>query len=124
VALETNGQDPMKKPSSKRKPTAKWIAAQKFAATDIDIPGPLASRDAWVRQAEKIYPILRLALLMCGKDDKEIADMCARDSDAMVEALEATQDALRNYGLLVDLLNRAQARMLVGVERAIGEEAA
>jgi hypothetical protein len=61
---------------------------------------------------------------MCGKDDNDVTDMCARDPDAMIEAIKATQGALAKYRQLVDLLSTAQAGMLVGVERAIGEEAA
>ena len=98
--------------------TAKWRAAQKFEAQKIHFPKLLASRDEWLRYAADIYPIVRLALLTLTKDDDETTDIWPEEFGAMIEDLEAMRDALAKYRQLTDLLNRAQARMLVGMERA------
>ena len=61
---------------------------------------------------------MRLALLTLTKDDDETTDIWPEEFGAMIEDLEAMRDALAKYRQLADLLNRAQARMLVGMERA------
>jgi hypothetical protein len=101
--------------------TGKRLAAQKFEAVEIDIPNQLASRDEWLRHAEEVYPIVQLALANCTRDDNGVTDACAKAPEAMLKALEATQDALAKYQQLVELLDTGQARLLVGLERAARE---
>lgn len=104
--------------SAKRELTPELAATLKFKAVAKREDLPSFSRDEWLKHAADVFPVIELALSMHTMNDRELARGCTEETQAFIELTRAVQSSLGRYRDLVEILEGAQARLLIALSRA------
>jgi hypothetical protein len=79
----------------------------------------IPSREKWLESAGNSYPIVRMALEILKRDDKELTAMVAADAEAFLKLSEEIGESLGYYSAVLEALKSTEARLMIALARVV-----